>query len=1080
MSTEKQQGALKWVWALGALLLLAAAVRLYGITNPLNDWNAWRQAETAALARNYAENHLPFLYPEIDWLGSGAHAEMEFPLFPYFISWLYRLFGFSEVWGRLLTILASVGAVWAIAEIGRKIWNPRIGLLAAAVFAASPLAVYFGRTYMADMTMVCCSTGSIAFLLHWQSDKRDRWIFMAAIALALGVLFKPPCLFVALPLAWIVVTRAGWRALAKPQFLISVLIVLFPAFLWYRHAHDFYLETGASFMRHFENFTFQKNLLGVWLDPIFSKTIAARWNDQVLAFIGTIPFAIGIVRLLFPYRNRAFLWLWLAGTAVFYLVIPGHHIGHDYYTLLAIPPLALVTAIGCETIAVWLEKRKPKLGNTVYIFPALMLVIGFSLLISRGWYRNNYFFYQDAIAAKSYLPKNSLILVMDELIHTPEFFYYTECKGWRRLNESSTNRDDSDWIEEHRAKGARFYFGLNEGGGNHPMAYLQTHTVGRYMLDHYQFKEIGFRHFTSLLDKPVYGKHLYAQLIDKTVALPDSARMDAGSFLANPRPLDSWQEADAIVLDFHLLAQNEQSKASAVYSEAVRNGFAITRQQSGRLLLERTDRIEPVPGLLPSVKIVPIENRKASENPNSAITLGRFEPGDYRISFHLPEIHGIDKIKLEISKSEGAIVSERNLGIHHLPLLKEGERPECYVHLDAPQSLKALVCFDDTAISPKSVVIMPNVQCIPADVLFQTERLYTQNADVVTDTAADGGKALRAKSKNELQAMCYGPYYEFPPGDYDFSFRIRTSDNQTHGTIKLGLYNAQGELNVHELNTAGISSTDYQDINFQTSIPQLMPIETAISLRNYAEVLADTIRIRHRRRMSSAQRQDRIIGLVPLQNRFVEFSENGIVSDTNGRIEKSIERIGRTIQTATWHSKYGALFADSVGDIFNIEGSLQWNVPCTPGEQIFALAFSSDGSALSALTTSRKGYIHSQDRDDEFNLPQYMYPPCDLAMNGTRDVFVLYKDGKIHNTAAASALSEGLNFGSDVARALVPHPKGLYVVDCSGAIHNLGEAPPVHSPFYNAEDWVADAWRTSDGRWALLSREGEILEFKEQ
>ena len=63
------------------LLTLALAIRLYHFDAPILGIHAWRQSDTAAIARNFYENGFNFFYPQIDWGGSGTgYCETEFPI----------------------------------------------------------------------------------------------------------------------------------------------------------------------------------------------------------------------------------------------------------------------------------------------------------------------------------------------------------------------------------------------------------------------------------------------------------------------------------------------------------------------------------------------------------------------------------------------------------------------------------------------------------------------------------------------------------------------------------------------------------------------------------------------------------------------------------------------------------------------------------------------------------------------------------------------------------------------------------------------------------------------------------------
>ena len=46
-----------------AVFVLALMLRCYALNAPLLDYHSWRQADTAAIARNYALNGFQLLYP---------------------------------------------------------------------------------------------------------------------------------------------------------------------------------------------------------------------------------------------------------------------------------------------------------------------------------------------------------------------------------------------------------------------------------------------------------------------------------------------------------------------------------------------------------------------------------------------------------------------------------------------------------------------------------------------------------------------------------------------------------------------------------------------------------------------------------------------------------------------------------------------------------------------------------------------------------------------------------------------------------------------------------------------------------
>ena len=55
-----------------SILALGAALRLYHVTAPFLDAHAWRQLDTAAMARNFYEGPFFPLDPMVDWGGRSG------------------------------------------------------------------------------------------------------------------------------------------------------------------------------------------------------------------------------------------------------------------------------------------------------------------------------------------------------------------------------------------------------------------------------------------------------------------------------------------------------------------------------------------------------------------------------------------------------------------------------------------------------------------------------------------------------------------------------------------------------------------------------------------------------------------------------------------------------------------------------------------------------------------------------------------------------------------------------------------------------------------------------------------------
>src|SRR3989344_4354827 len=74
---------------LSTVLVLGFMVRLYKINNPVADWHSWRQADTAAVTRNYVNDGMDLLLPKYDDISSiqsrifnpQGYRMVEFPIY---------------------------------------------------------------------------------------------------------------------------------------------------------------------------------------------------------------------------------------------------------------------------------------------------------------------------------------------------------------------------------------------------------------------------------------------------------------------------------------------------------------------------------------------------------------------------------------------------------------------------------------------------------------------------------------------------------------------------------------------------------------------------------------------------------------------------------------------------------------------------------------------------------------------------------------------------------------------------------------------------------------------------------------
>jgi len=126
-------------------------------------------------------------------------------VYPLVLVTALRAFGISTLAARAVSIAASVLSVLLTFALGRRLYDERVGLVAALVFAFTPGQVLVGRNIQIDALMLTFMlAASLAFV--WASETQSkRWSIAAGVLLGVGVLTK-------LPVALLVPGFALWES----------------------------------------------------------------------------------------------------------------------------------------------------------------------------------------------------------------------------------------------------------------------------------------------------------------------------------------------------------------------------------------------------------------------------------------------------------------------------------------------------------------------------------------------------------------------------------------------------------------------------------------------------------------------------------------------------------------------------------------------------------------------------------------------------------------------------------------------------------------------------------------------------
>ena len=183
-----------------------------------------------------------------EWMGTEIFYQT--PLYPYFLGVVYAIAGHDPGVVRVIQALLGAGSCVLLALAGRRFFSERDGLIAAAILAIYPPAIFFDGLIQKSSLDLFLTTAILALLGEFQHRRRWTWLAGAAILTGMLVLNRENAFALfAVVAVWLlcgfrdaaVRTRAAWIAL----FAVTGFLVLLPVGLRNRHVGgEFVLSTS--------------------------------------------------------------------------------------------------------------------------------------------------------------------------------------------------------------------------------------------------------------------------------------------------------------------------------------------------------------------------------------------------------------------------------------------------------------------------------------------------------------------------------------------------------------------------------------------------------------------------------------------------------------------------------------------------------------------------------------------------------------------------------------------------------------------------------------------------------------------
>lgn len=483
------------------LMVVALVPRLYNLNSPVIGVHSWRQADTAAIARNFYEAQLAhpgqlwrFAYPQVDW-GGGGYVETEFPLYPALISLIYRVLGPHEIYARGLSVIFSLIGLYFLYKLVELCFDSSVAFWSALFYAVLPLSVFYSRTVQPESLVMMSSLGGLYFFKRWirtvgtpkpppprdnptdahhptthppnrsetSSDRKRIDLFIAWVFVAIATLLKVlPIVYLGLPLLFLAALKFRYKLFLRWELWLYALGIFGVTAAWYIHAHNIFLDTGLTFgfwSGDTDRYSWSSLLsFKYWLDILFRVMVR---HFAVLGFF------VALIGLTF-HRQKAEDWMWEVGLVGSFLagaLAPTSSYVHEYYQL---PVMFFGVVFIGKVCARVFDPRRAKnylSKNKRWYRPALTTALVLTLVTGSAIYSIDYMLpenpanstvYRLAEVVGKYTPPDAKVLTTTG--GDPTLLYLSHRKGWMISPEEVS----PERLKAAAGDGASFFVGSYE------------------------------------------------------------------------------------------------------------------------------------------------------------------------------------------------------------------------------------------------------------------------------------------------------------------------------------------------------------------------------------------------------------------------------------------------------------------------------------------------------------------------------------------------------------------------------------------------------------------------------------------
>lgn len=394
-----------------------------------------RQTNCLSMAQNYFQKDISLWKPEIHNHfcdeGLSGKSAAEFPIIYYFVGHIWKYFGKSEGFFRIINLGILLIGLLALFEIAKELFKNSwfAGFLVLLLFT-SPMLVFYSMNFLPNGPSFGMVLLAWYFIFRFHKIKKTYYLWIATLLFSLAIVVKIAAAisFIAL-IGWLIfenIFRKKEERIIPMRLLyvVQIVVVFLLSFGWYYYVEYYNKLHKGAFSFH-----------GIWpvwdmnkemFDKVIENIRVIFFKDYFLSTVQYITLALWIVVLVFWKKLndiQKFFTVVLPLGAVMYLALWFQVLeAHDYYLI----NLLIVFAF------IWLQFfyliRNKKLWN----HPLFYALLGGLLLYStyhcnnqleerhKGWMNDWYDTKLETLTELAPIFKECGITVEDKVISIPD------------------------------------------------------------------------------------------------------------------------------------------------------------------------------------------------------------------------------------------------------------------------------------------------------------------------------------------------------------------------------------------------------------------------------------------------------------------------------------------------------------------------------------------------------------------------------------------------------------------------------------------------------------------------------------